>query len=294
MDDARRATPVGRRGRRAANDAERMAALGRVGAYRRLAAADPRAMTAPARAAFLARFRERARAEALARGEAITLRFALVYALLDRSPVIGADHLVAALALWQYAEDSARHVFGDATGDPVADRVLAALRRGGAMAQDEVRDLFGRHSAPSASRRRWRGWSAPASCSAIRKRPRADHGRYGPPSSFPRFPRVCTRRKGDHRMSYLDLARRGRPAGALPAAEAHLAEGASTGCAESAVSAERPAAAAGVVANPWTAEMRASFAPVRHRVPAGCLAPTACGRLGPCGRRAAGHPCRAP
>ena len=54
-------------------------------------------------------------------------------------------HLLAALAVWEYAEDSARFVFGDATGDPVADRVLATLRSCGPMSQDEVRDLFGRH-----------------------------------------------------------------------------------------------------------------------------------------------------
>ena len=58
-----------------------------------------------------------------------------------------APHLEAALALWQYAEDSARFIFGDATGDPNADRVLAALRANGPMAQGELVDLFGRHVA---------------------------------------------------------------------------------------------------------------------------------------------------
>ncbi len=80
-----------------------------------------------------------------ARAEAQVLRLSLLYALLDGSPAIRPPHLEAALALWQYAEDSARVVFGDATGDPVADRVLAALRANGPMAQGELVDLFGRH-----------------------------------------------------------------------------------------------------------------------------------------------------
>jgi hypothetical protein len=33
--------------------------------------------------------------------------------------------------LWDYAEESARYIFGDATGDPVADAILQALRNAG-------------------------------------------------------------------------------------------------------------------------------------------------------------------
>jgi hypothetical protein len=81
----------------------------------------------------------------VARGEAITLRLALTYARCGRASSIGSDHLFAALALWQYAEDSARYLFGDATGDAVADRILAALRRTGPLSQDDIRELFSRH-----------------------------------------------------------------------------------------------------------------------------------------------------
>jgi len=81
-----------------------------------------------------------------ARAEAIVMRLAVVYAVLDGRTHIGAEHLRAALAVWQYCEDSARYVFGDALGDPVADELLAALRsRRGGMTRTEVRDLFGRH-----------------------------------------------------------------------------------------------------------------------------------------------------
>src|SRR3954468_14806773 len=80
-----------------------------------------------------------------ARAEAHVLRLSLLYALLDGGEAIRAPHLEAALAVWKYAEDSARFIFGDATGDPIADRVLSALRTNGPMAQNEVVDLFGRN-----------------------------------------------------------------------------------------------------------------------------------------------------
>ena len=43
---------------------------------------------------------------ATGRAEAHTIRLALIYALLDSSPVITLPHLEAALALWRYARDS--------------------------------------------------------------------------------------------------------------------------------------------------------------------------------------------
>jgi len=80
-----------------------------------------------------------------ARSEAHVLRLSLVYALLDNAPAIGRPHLEAALALWQYSEESARFIFGDATGDPVADQILRALRANGAMKQTQISELFNRN-----------------------------------------------------------------------------------------------------------------------------------------------------
>lgn len=80
-----------------------------------------------------------------ARAEAHTLRLSLLYALLDDAPAIQCTHLEAALAVWQYAEDSARFIFGDATGDPVADQILHALRANGRMTQSQISELFGRN-----------------------------------------------------------------------------------------------------------------------------------------------------
>jgi hypothetical protein len=64
----------------------------------------------------------------LARGEAHVMRPALIYALLDRSPLIRRPHLLAALALWEYSERSIRFVWGDSLGDPIADELLRLLR----------------------------------------------------------------------------------------------------------------------------------------------------------------------
>jgi hypothetical protein len=82
----------------------------------------------------------------LSRAEAQVLRLALIYALLDQSHEIRRVHLEAALGLWRYCEASARYIFGDAVGDPVADEILTALRaRAGGLTRSEIRDLFGRH-----------------------------------------------------------------------------------------------------------------------------------------------------
>ena len=81
-----------------------------------------------------------------ARAEAQVMRLACCYALLDLSPVIRRDHLLAALAVWEYADASARYIFGDAMGDPVADELLKALRTSsGGLTRTDIRDLFGRH-----------------------------------------------------------------------------------------------------------------------------------------------------
>ena len=80
------------------------------------------------------------------RAEAQVVRLALIYALLDCSHEIRQEHLCAALALWEYCEASARYIFGDALGDPLADEILAALRRNPAgLTRTEISGLFNRH-----------------------------------------------------------------------------------------------------------------------------------------------------
>jgi hypothetical protein len=88
---------------------------------------------------------------ATARSEAYVIRLAVTYAMLDGTDVIGMPHLRAALAVWDYAEASARHVFGDATGDPVADRILDMLRAAGTpMSRTEISAGLGRHATADA------------------------------------------------------------------------------------------------------------------------------------------------
>ncbi len=88
------------------------------------------------------------------RAEAQTVRLALIYSILDRSPVIREDHLRAALACWRYAEASAGSVFGEALGDPLADRLLALLRDAGpaGMTRTAIRDATNRHNPPAVAR----------------------------------------------------------------------------------------------------------------------------------------------
>ena len=74
------------------------------------------------------------------------MRVACLYSLLDRTNIIRSEHLDAALELWRFARDSARFIFGDALGDPVADEILRSLRAApDGMTRTEIRDIFGRH-----------------------------------------------------------------------------------------------------------------------------------------------------
>jgi hypothetical protein len=81
-----------------------------------------------------------------ARAEAQTLRLAMLYALADCSDELRRTHIESALAVWEYAEESARYIFGDAIGDPDADKVLETLKEcADGLTRTEVRDLFGRN-----------------------------------------------------------------------------------------------------------------------------------------------------
>jgi hypothetical protein len=84
-----------------------------------------------------------------ARAEAQALRLSLVYALIDGATAIQRPHLEAALAVWSYSEESAKFIFGDAIGDPVADTILRALRTSGPKTQTQLSELFGRNQSAS-------------------------------------------------------------------------------------------------------------------------------------------------
>ena len=85
---------------------------------------------------------------ATSRAEAQVLRVSAIYAALDMSTTVRVEHLRAALALWDYSYASARYIFGDATGDPIADRIREALRNAGpeGMTRTDISALFSRHT----------------------------------------------------------------------------------------------------------------------------------------------------
>ncbi len=72
----------------------------------------------------------------------------MVYALWDGSALLEPLHLMAALAVQNYCEASARYVFGEKVGNPIADTILTALRNAypEGLARTEIRDLFDRNA----------------------------------------------------------------------------------------------------------------------------------------------------
>jgi len=82
------------------------------------------------------------------RAEAQVMRLAVIYAVLDSSSEIKLPHLQAALAVWRYCEASARFIFGNSLGDPMADTILQALRDAGkkGVTRTEIANLFKRHT----------------------------------------------------------------------------------------------------------------------------------------------------
>ncbi len=53
---------------------------------------------------------------------------------------------MAALAVWTYTESSARFIFGDSLGDPVADKIIVLLRgRTDGMTRNDIVRCFSGH-----------------------------------------------------------------------------------------------------------------------------------------------------
>jgi hypothetical protein len=75
------------------------------------------------------------------------LRLSLIYALLGGAACIDVEHVDAAWALWRYCRASAEWLFGDATGNEIADRILQAVRDAGEYGLDrtQIRNLLNRH-----------------------------------------------------------------------------------------------------------------------------------------------------
>jgi hypothetical protein len=80
----------------------------------------------------------------VARAEAQVLRLSMIYALLHSTYYIELAHLRAALAFWRYCQASARYIWGDLLGEPIADDILRALRQAGpdGMTRWDINSLF--------------------------------------------------------------------------------------------------------------------------------------------------------
>ena len=85
----------------------------------------------------------------LARSESQVRRLAALYAVLDKKNQVHTYHLQAALALWQFSEKSVQMIFGNATGDRVADRILQELKIVGELSDTQIHALFSRNTLAS-------------------------------------------------------------------------------------------------------------------------------------------------
>jgi hypothetical protein len=86
------------------------------------------------------------------RARAHAVRVAMIYALLDGSDTVNADHLRAALALWRYCEQSARLIFGGGVDsgvgvEPVATDValLDAIIKNPGITRKRLYEALGNH-----------------------------------------------------------------------------------------------------------------------------------------------------
>jgi len=85
-----------------------------------------------------------------ARAEALTMRLACLFALIDQSRSIRIEHLTAALSVWEYCEQSARYIFGDSLGDSDADLIKRTLDENPeGLARTDISNLFGRNKSAS-------------------------------------------------------------------------------------------------------------------------------------------------
>lgn len=79
-----------------------------------------------------------------ARAEAYVTRLACIYALLDLETAIRPRHLKAAVAFWDYVEDSVRFIFRDSPGVPLVNE-LRELKGKQGLSKTEIHDHLGRN-----------------------------------------------------------------------------------------------------------------------------------------------------
>jgi len=82
-------------------------------------------------------------AKAKSRGPAMVRRIAAIYTVLNGCDAIGIPHLKAAMEVWRYCAESADYIFGQSSGNTLADRILAGLRNAtNGMKASEIKRQF--------------------------------------------------------------------------------------------------------------------------------------------------------
>jgi hypothetical protein len=79
----------------------------------------------------------------LSRGPAHVRRLALLYALTRRAHEVGDADIESALAFWFTCAKSVKSIFGTATGDAMADRILREMPSGSEYTLTKIRGFFG-------------------------------------------------------------------------------------------------------------------------------------------------------
>lgn len=82
----------------------------------------------------------------LGRAVAHTRRLAMVLAIIDGCTAVDVRHVDAAVEFWHYSKATIRYLFGTATGNRIADRILAELLgTPDGVARTEIHRLFNKH-----------------------------------------------------------------------------------------------------------------------------------------------------
>jgi hypothetical protein len=82
----------------------------------------------------------------IARDSAQMLRLSVAYALFDGCRQVDVPHILAAQAVWDYCRTSAALIFGELTGDPIADRIMAELQAAPhGLSATDLSKLLGTH-----------------------------------------------------------------------------------------------------------------------------------------------------
>jgi len=79
------------------------------------------------------------------RAEVHVLRWSMSYALQDLSIEIRPEHIDAALAAWEFSENSCKYLFGSKAANTIEAEILQALKKKKSLSMSEIRDLFERN-----------------------------------------------------------------------------------------------------------------------------------------------------